>query len=332
MRNERGLTLLEVIVIICGIIMLIAVVLPRLRIKGIQSTNERQLQRVHERVVCGRNLQGLGVALAMYANDYDDAYVLQSGAGKPLWSTSTDGFDDPDKDWKEAERVTVGASLYLLVREVDVSPVKFLCPAGGQSWYDGANPDGLDITELWDFGMYSRTRIGKGIGYNHGPRSHVSFSYQMPYGFDGGKGEFAADGTKSAAFAVMADKNPWFDPKLETGKTDSDNWTDFVGPMGEYYLGALEKWEVQRANSYPHSREGQNVLFGDGHASYEKTSDVGVKHDNIYTRRGEGNGEDAIRIGDADEMGEYGVDNVWQPRNALDSFLVNDDSRGEPYD
>ncbi len=32
-----------------------------------------------------------------------------------------------------------------------------------------------------------------------------------------------------------------------------------------------------------HGGIGQNVVFGDGHTSYEKMSDVGVKHDGIYT-------------------------------------------------
>lgn len=326
MRNERGLTLLDVVVTIFVIIAVLAVLVYMLgKIKN------RALY-----AVCGTNLKGLGTAQVVYANDYDDEFAIQGGTGRPLWSTGTDGFDDPDKDWKYSERITVGASLYLLVREADVSPKSFVCPYGTQKAYECENSSGLEPYDLWDFGMYTSEPVkgeDVGIGNIHGPRNHVSYSYQMPYGPDGGKGEFAADTTVSAAFAVMADKNPWFDPKLKTGTTNIKNWHDYVGPMGAYYsIEILEKWLVQQANSYPHSRDGQNVLFGDGHASYEKTSDVGVKHDNIYTRRGAGDGEDAIRIGNAGEMGEYTVDNVWQPRNAQDSFLVNDDSRGGPYD
>jgi len=85
------------------------------------------------------------------------------------------------------------------------------------------------------------------------------------------------------------------------------------------------------AAAYAHSREGQNVLYADGHTSFEKTSDVGINRDNIYTRGGEGDSDDARRIGDPDEMVKYTVDNSWQPRDVNDSFLVNDDSRGAPY-
>lgn len=325
MRNERGITLVELIVVIVIILFLLAILFPW--------GNRSHI--IAQRVVCGTNLKGLGTAQTVYANDYEGAYTIQGGEGIPLWSTRTDGFSNPDKEWKEAKGITVGASLYLLVREADVSPKSFVCGGGGQTAYEGENPNkDLDITELWDFGMYTTgpvKDVDGGIGDIHGPRNHVSYSYQMPYGPDGGAGEFAARGDMSAAFAVMADKNPWYDRKLETGKTYSDDWADFVGPLGAYYSDrAVEKWEIQRANTYPHRRE-QNVLFGDGHSSFEKASDVGVKHDNIYTRRGGGESEDAIRIGNISEMGEYGVDNVWQPKDELDSFLVNDDSRGAPY-
>jgi hypothetical protein len=88
---------------------------------------------------------------------------------------------------------------------------------------------------------------------------------------------------------------------------------------------------MQVANAYPHSREGQNVSFGDGHSAYEKLSDVGVKHDNIYTIQGGGNAtpEDDIRRGQT--MTGLTTDNNRQPARGTDSFLVNDDDRGINY-
>ncbi len=315
MQNEKALTLLETIVIILVIMVLLAIFMP---FYG-------RAPRMRPRVICVTNLKGLGTAQVVYANDYDDKYALQGGQGTPAWTTGTDDFYNPDKDWSKAKGITVGASLYLLVREADVSSKSFVCPSSGQKPYDGAGADSdIDITQLWDFGHPDVEDTG--------PGKCVSYSYQMPYGPKGGAGDYAADGTRSAAFAVMADKNPWYDPKLLTGTSTARNWLDYIGPMGAYYdKDNLEKWEIQRANAYPHSREGQNVLFGDGHSAYEKVSDVGVKHDNIYTRRGVGGSEGDIRIGDADEMARYTVDNAWQPRGVGDSFLVNDDSRLPPY-
>jgi len=42
---------------------------------------------------------------------------------------------------------------------------------------------------------------------------------------------------------------------------------------------------VQVGNSSLHDREGQNILFNDGHAEFSRRSDVSVNNDNIYTKR-----------------------------------------------
>ena len=38
------------------------------------------------------------------------------------------------------------------------------------------------------------------------------------------------------------------------------------------------------ANSKNHDRDGQNILYGDGHVSWESNPFSGVARDNIYTR------------------------------------------------
>ncbi len=265
MQNEKALTLLESIVIILIVLMLLAIFMPA----------QGRVNKIAQRVICGTNLKGLGAAQVVYAADFDDEYAIQGGEGTPAWTTGTDDFFNPDKDWSKAKGITVGASLYLLVREADVSPKSFVCPSGGQKPYDGAGADSdIDITQLWDFGHPDVEDTG--------PGNCVSYSYQMPYGPNGGPGRYAADGSKSAAFAVMADKNPWYDPKLETGTPIVDNWYDYIAPMGPYYeKGNVKKWKVQVANAQPHDRQGQQVMYGDGHVAYKKRSDVGIRHDNI---------------------------------------------------
>ena len=66
-------------------------------------------------------------------------------------------------------------------------------------------------------------------------------------------------------------------------------------------------------NSITHEREGQNVLFMDGHVAFEKHPYCAVNKDNIYTCW---NGPD-IRRGAPPVIGS-------QPKNQLDSLLVND--------
>jgi len=326
LENQKGLTLLEVIIVI-GVLSLLWVFF---------MAAAPRVKKVPQRQVCGTNLKAIGSAMTVYANDYEDAYPVQCADGSPLWATATDGWADADNNWATAKGITVGASLYILIREADMSPMSFVCPSGAETIYDGRNPNNLDITELWDFGQWTaESAVGRndGIGNAHGPKNHISYAYHMPYGPDGGKGRYAADGLRGASFAMMADKNPWLDRKLQHVKAAAEDLLDYyVAPMAPYFSNLeTEKWQVQFANAQCHGRQGQSVLYGDGHTSFEKTPDAGVYRDNIYTRQAEGGGEEAIRIGNPEEMPDYTIDNKWQPRSMNDSFLVNDDSRLPPY-
>ena len=327
--KKKGFTLIELLVVIAIIAMLLAILMPALN----------KVKKIAQRVVCGTNLKGLGTAHVVYGNDYDDAFAVQSAAATPAWGTATTAWAQPGTPVFTS--ITVGASLYLLVREADVSPKSFICGSGGQNAYEGQNGVQADITELWDFGGWNTSTIStpdNGWGNSHGPKNHVSYSYQMPYGQNGGAGRFAADGTKSAAFAVMADKNPWMDPKIAHtgGPTDPSEWSDYVNLIARYWSATgVEKWRIQIANAYPHSREGQNVLYGDGHSAYEKVTDVGVKHDGIYTIRDAPTDpptEGPHRRGISGVTIDYTINNSNQPRNSSDSFLVNDDDKGLTYE
>ncbi len=306
--RKKGFTLIELLVVIAIIAMLLAILMPALN----------KVKKIAQRVVCGTNLKGLGTAQVVYANDYEDAFVIQGGTGLHTWAANTANWQDVLKNWSAGANITVGASLYLLVREADVSPKSFVCGGGAETAYDGENARGLDITELWDFGIDNPA-------FDNGPTRHVSYSYQMPYAVGGGAGRNAADGTKSAAFVVMGDKSPWYDPKLQVGTPTAGNFVDFVAFMAAYYNPPTkEKWSIQVANTQAHSREGQNVLFGDGHSAYEKTTDVGVRHDGMYTVRANTN-ENTIRRGDQGIT--YSAFVPLEPLGGEDSFLVNDDGR-----
>jgi prepilin-type N-terminal cleavage/methylation domain-containing protein len=336
--KKKGFTLIELLVVIAIIAMLLAILMPALN----------KVKKIAQRVVCGTNLKGLGTAQSVYSNDYEDQFVKQGGSSTAYnWSRFTPGFDNTARTWSGTAILSVGASLYLLVREADVSPKSFVCGAGGQSAYDGKNRTGADLVELWDFGNPSAMDTGSPAQpCGKGPMEHVSYSYQQPYG------RFAASGASSASFAIMADKNPWFDPKLQEkalGAFTADDYTGAVSRMGKYFdssiVPAPERYLIQVANAYPHNREGQNVAFGDGHSEYVKVSDVGVKHDNIYTRQNTvtpgSTDETPIRCGipggtvapsyapgpPASSVPIAGVQALatYQPTTATDSFLINDD-------
>jgi prepilin-type N-terminal cleavage/methylation domain-containing protein len=325
--KKKGFTLIELLVVIAIIAMLLAILMPALN----------KVKKIAMRVICGTNLKGLGTAQTVYANDYNGEYALQGGKTNPTWST--DGATNywamatvPWSDSTQGPEVTIGASLYLLVREADVAPKSFICPAGSEKEFDGKNPSMLDITQLWDFG-------GDPVATYGSPVTAVSYSYHQPYrggdttptGNNGKKSRYAAGDTRSASFAMMADKNPWFDAKLSlnASATQSD-FTSFRAPLNLGVVPAgtptdwnsIDKWKVGVANAQPHDRDGQNVTYADGHNSYETRSDVGTKNDNIYTTwesSTPGNIEKAWRIGTL-----LGTPQGNFPRSLDDSFLVND--------
>lgn len=313
--RKKGFTLIELLVVIAIIAMLMAILMPALS----------KVKKIAMRVVCGTNLKGLGTAQTVYANDYDDEYVVQGQGGAHIWTNTTSEWQITTKNWKNGANITVGASLYLLVREADVSPKSFVCPASDQQEFDGKNSYNLDIVQLWDFGINAGTDP-------MGPEKCVSYSYHQPYAAGqtnaastGSKGRYAADGTRSAAFAVMADKSPYFDPKLTFGGATQENYID-RSRMLTPWDDTAQKWQIQAANAQPHDRDGQNVMYADGHAAYENRVDVGIKNDGIYTAwSGTGATEDSRRQGQIPNR-TTGV----TPVGTDDSVLVNDDTK-VPY-
>jgi len=289
--KKKGFTLIELLVVIAIIAMLLAILMPALN----------KVKKIAQRVICGTNLKGLGTAETVYANDYDDEFVVQ---GRGLAHTWVPGVGSAFQNQtanvtNTAGGITVGASLYLLVREADVSPKSFVCPASSETEFSGKNAGGtggtsVDITALFDFGTINWPSAGTG----ESPVKCVSYSYHMPYAAGqtpmptgantGSKGRYAATGSRSASFAVMADKNPYYDSKLIKGSATVDSWIDRVAPIGGPTAPTtdwtnLEKWRIAVQNAQPHDRDGQNVTYADGHNSYETRADVGTKNDCIYT-------------------------------------------------
>jgi prepilin-type N-terminal cleavage/methylation domain-containing protein len=323
--KKKGFTLIELLVVVAIIAMLLAILMPALN----------KVKKIAQRVVCGTNLKGLGNAQVVYSNDYDGQYVCQGAGAGHTWADGTQGWQNPGKDWNVGQPITVGASLYLLVRQADVSPKSFVCPSSDQKEFSGTNTNNFDITELWDFG-------GGGSPNGETVSTSVSYSYQQPYrptGANNGMfGRYRADDQRSAAFAIMADKSPYYDPKLPLAE-NSTTYTpqaimEMVGKIADHWQpsgskvdsrAGSERQRVMVGNAQPHEREGQNVLFADGHNSFEKSPDVGVKNDNIYNRADFTNANAAFwRQGSMHPWSpdRSGADE--EPSSLEDSLLVND--------
>lgn len=255
------------------------------------------------RMVCGTNLSGIGKAMMIYANDYEDK-LPRAGGSSSQWTGRVADWAAPTRQAAygvspdgTGSHVSISASLYLLVRYAEVPPKSFLCegtnrksPEKGVTefkagLYRTTNPK-AELIDFWDFGP--------------NPTKHCSYAYQMVHGAS--RLTIAA----SPGFAIAADRNPWMDSPYAKARGFSA-FRPEIAP----YNGTSE--QAKRGNTFRHEGEGQNVLFLDCHVDFEKRSYCALDEDNIYTSW---DGQDKIR-GVLPKLGSA-------PADPLDSLLVND--------
>jgi len=285
--RRKGFTLVELLVVIAIIALLMGILMPALA----------RVRQLAYRLYCGTNLSGIGKAMLIYSNDYDDE-MPRAGLRGSTWTA-------PITDWKAATRsaafttgrgssASITSSFYLLIKYAEVTPKSFLCKGdSGVTEFKGSEHGlaGAELIDLWDFG-------------NHPAQAHCSYSYHIPYGV------YALTASSEPGMAVAADPNPWQATAGMAARPATD-WPLFTP--------AVETREtIKKGNSQAHQEDGQNVLFMDGHAIFEKSSRCGVDDDNIFTKW-IGTGTAA---GDK-RNGIYPIALV-DPAGRTDSFLVTD--------
>jgi len=278
--KKKGFTLVELLVVIAIIALLMGILMPALA----------RVRQIAFRMVCGTNLSGIGKAMLIYANDYEDE-LPRSGGRSSTWAASI-------PDWQALNRfgaysvaadgsggtANISSCFYLLVKYAEVTPKSFMCKGdSGVSEFKPAD-DGAgsrDLIDLWDFGLE--------------PETHCSYSYHMPFGL------YALTTSSEPGMAVAADRNPWMASPAGAAKDIS-----LFNPDGG-------KEAVKVGNAIAHQEDAQNVLFLDIHVGQEKRSFCGINDDNIYTFWDGGD----IRIGGLPGIGA-------EPQDRLDSLLVHD--------
>jgi prepilin-type N-terminal cleavage/methylation domain-containing protein len=289
--ERKGFTLVELLVVIAIIALLMGILMPALA----------RVRQVAFRMVCGTNLSGIGKAMLIYANDYDDE-LPRAGGRNSTWAGSI-------PQWLADNRFTayglnpangsggqaaITSSFYLLVKYAEVTPKSFVCKSdSGTTEFKPAeyNAGDRELIDLWDFGPE--------------PTKHCSYSYHMPYGL------YALTTSSEPGMAVAADRNPWITSPAAEGKEP--------GLLSSYNpTGGREAINV--GNAIAHQEDGQNVLFMDSHVSFEKKPFCGINDDNIYTYW---DGGDIRR-------GGLPIPGASEPKDRLDSFLVHDGKVSEP--
>jgi len=290
--RKKGFTLVELLVVIAIIALLMGILMPALA----------RVRQIAFRMVCGTNLSGLGKAMLIYSNDYEDEYP-RAGGRNSTWAFQIPGWMADNRYTAyglqadgSGGNATITASFYLLVKYAEVTPKSFICKGdSGTTEFKPAdyNAGQMELIDLWDFGPPGETN------------QHCSYSYHMPYGL------YALTSSSEPGMAVAADRNPWIDSPGAEAKS-ADILASYVPTGG--------KEIVNQGNAITHQEDGQNVLFMDNHVSFEKQPFCAVNDDNIYTFWNQGD----IRIGG------YPLPNQSEPQDRLDSYLVNDAEGGAP--
>lgn len=290
-RNRLGFSLVEFLVLIGVVALLISIFVPFLA-RG---------REMEHRARCARNLANINIVLRSYAdrNNYLLPSVIHDTTHKPNGYTAFTGPDDPDP-FAPGSKVApndVTASLFLLMRYGYISDGRqvglslFICPSSG----DEADT----LTDAGGGAVESMRRSNF-----RGPRN-LSYGYCSPFS-SSPKFQMNTD-VLGATFAVMADKSPGVDFQ-----------SDVTGPAMD--APALE---IAKANSRNHDRAGQNVLYGDGHVSFERTPYCGYRDaktplDNIYTAAA--SAPTTLPTGNAGAKGFFG--RSYAPATWADSYIV----------
>ncbi len=289
--RRKGFTLVELLVVIAIIALLMGILMPALA----------RVRQLAFRMTCGTNLSGIGKAMLIYANDYEDE-LPRAGNRDTTWQK-----DLGLVGWMAENRVdayqlagtnkaSVASCFYLLVKYAEVTPKSFVCKSDTSTtvWEvrDEQNrPDNMELIQAWDFGAK--------------PTYHCSYTYHFPYG------TFALTTSSEPGLAVGADRNPWQGSPADEGAEDT------VAERFALFNPTGGTDDVRAGNAITHQSDGQNVMFLDTHIEFAKSSACSLEEDNIYTKS-------ANTAGKGDPWGTPVVAAEAAPRNRKDSLLIHD--------
>jgi prepilin-type N-terminal cleavage/methylation domain-containing protein len=311
MKTKRGFTLVELLVVIAIIALLMGILMPALA----------RVRQLAFRMVCGTNLSGIGKAMLVYANDYEDELPRAGGR------TSTWGALPTASSYFAASRAlayglaadgsggsaSISSCFYLLVKYAEVTPKSFICKgdAGTTEFklsdYAGAVPATYELINLWDFGPPTDAF------------KHCSYSYHLPFG------SYALTTSNEPGFAVAADRSPWIaSPSLAQADITKRWATPFMPDVtGKGVSTAGTSDQARAGNAIAHQSDGQNVLFLDSHVEFAKRAFCSVEDDNIYTV--------STFVDSGDLKGAMPVVSATlAPKNRKDSLLVHDPDTFKP--
>jgi len=209
----------------------------------------------HSGVTCASNLRQIGQALLLYQNDNRGAYPRTRASIGPIraptWGSSVASTQPFADDGPTENDVT--AALFLLLRTQDITAEVFCCPSSNAEKDQFGGPAGIPL---------NRSNFSD-------IKKNLSYSYQNPYRNDSAAliGGISHTTPPNDQFAVASDLNPGVGGRDDVLKITTSSSAQ----------------ELRAGNSNNHDKDGQNILYGDGHVAWESTPFAGVNRDNIYT-------------------------------------------------
>jgi prepilin-type N-terminal cleavage/methylation domain-containing protein len=269
--RRKGFTLVELLVVIAIIALLMGILMPALA----------RVRQLAFRMTCGTNLSGIGKAMLIYANDYEDE-LPRAGGRNSEWGLLQQLWNADNRytaygvapGTGEGGKASVSSCFYLLVKYAEVTPKSFLCKGDtGTSEFTLAEEDvsaaDFEMIDAWDFGAT--------------PADNCSYSYHLPFG------QYALTTSSEPGLAVASERNPWINsPAAEVDTSTFSNFQPDIQP----YNGTSE--QAMSGNAISHQGDGQNVLFLDSHVEFAKRSFCSMEDDNIFTRSAISNKGDSL--------------------------------------
>lgn len=279
--KKKAFTLIELLVVVAIIALLISILLPSLS----------RAREITKRAVCASNARGIGQGMKIYSNDNEDWFPVTpftepTNPGQNQFAT---GVNFVGKMSLSMTSITSNAlltdqhpsrSMFLLVIDGTTTAKQFICPSSGDTEDDLRNLQGA-------------TQVAAQPGVNRFDfrgYPYMSYGYHLPYGQKARPTE-----NLDPRMVLLADKGPYFQAGDTVDFGTTDKVSGVLAPSGSDFTDASavlkldnEKW--RNYNSRSHGTEGQNALYQDGHATFERRPIIGVNFDNIYTSHGQTGG------------------------------------------